>query len=60
MILVPNDVLYSFISLVFADEEETQVYLGVKRFSSCELKVATDNFSVKNIYRRCGFGKFYN
>ncbi|PWA47932.1 fructose-1,6-bisphosphatase [Artemisia annua] len=40
----------------FLDEEETQVYLGVKRFSSCELQVATDNFSVKNIYRRGGFG----
>ncbi|PWA53076.1 sedoheptulose-1,7-bisphosphatase, chloroplastic [Artemisia annua] len=39
----------------FLDEEETQVYLGVKRFSSCELQVATDNFSVKNIYRRGGF-----
>ncbi|PWA42925.1 somatic embryogenesis protein kinase 3 [Artemisia annua] len=34
----------------FLDEEETQVYVVVKRFSRCELQVATDNFSVKNIY----------
>ncbi|PWA37533.1 50S ribosomal protein L30e-like protein [Artemisia annua] len=40
----------------FFDEEETQVYLGVKRFSSSELQVAADYFSVKNIYRRGGFG----
>ncbi|GKD21492.1 hypothetical protein Tco_1223195 [Tanacetum coccineum] len=41
-------------------KRKPQVYVSVKRFSLCELQVATENFSNKNIYRPGGFDMFYN
>ncbi|KAK6915985.1 Protein kinase domain, partial [Dillenia turbinata] len=41
-------------------EEDHEVHVGqLKRFSLHELRVATDNFSNKNILGWGGFGKFY-
>ncbi|KAK9163038.1 hypothetical protein Syun_003940 [Stephania yunnanensis] len=41
-------------------EEDPEVHLGqLRRFSLCELQVATDSFSYKHILGRGGFGKVY-
>ena len=43
-----------------AAEEDPEVSLGqLKKFSLPELRIATDNFSNKNILGKGGFGKVY-